>query len=177
MSDPVARAAVVLPLTVGIATVPSTSHDQSTAGAERLSELLEADGHTVISRIVLPAQRDALDAQLGAWCSHAAIDTVMVLGGIGLSARDVTTEAVSAVVVREAVGFGEEVRRLCRPVQPLGALSLRAMAGVAQSAIVFALPESARLIDAIYSPLLGPLCDASQPGSLAALVPSLRAID
>ncbi len=172
----------VLPLTIGIATVAAGA-DQGGAGAERLAQLLALDGHVIYSQIDLssPAgslatDRDALDVQLGAWCNHPEIDTVMVLGGIGLGPRDITTDAVSQRVTREAVGFGETVRRLSSSVMPLGALSLRAMAGVGPSTLLFALPDHVALIELLYPALLGPLCDAGQPGSLAALVPSLRAV-
>lgn|GEM_PF-3203623 len=172
----------VLPLTIGMATVGAAA-DQGGAGAERLAQLLAADGHIIYSQIdlslsqaSLAIDRDALDVQLGAWCNHPEIDTIMILGGIGLGARDVTTDAVSQRVTREAVGFGESVRRLSSSVMPLGALSLRAMAGVGPSTLLFALPDHLALIDLLYPALIGPLCDAGQLGSLAALVPSLRAV-
>jgi molybdopterin biosynthesis enzyme MoaB len=159
------------------------SADQGGAGAERLAQLLVADGHVVYSQIdlslsqsSLASDREALDVQLGAWCNHPEIDTIMVLGGIGLSARDITTDAVSQRVTREAVGFGESVRRLSSTVMPLGALSLRAMAGVGPSTLLFALPDHLALIELLYPVLIGPLCDAGQAGSLAALVPALRAV-
>lgn len=170
-----------LPLTIGVATVGSASSDQGSASAERLVELLSADGHTVLSRIALDSDREHLDSQLAAWGNHPAIDTIMVLGGIGVGPFDVTTEAVSQVVLRETVGFGETVRRLAAESPPsgmsaLGALSLRAMAGVGKNTIVFALPDNVRLIELLYPRLIGPLCDTREAGSLAALVPTLRSV-
>jgi molybdenum cofactor biosynthesis protein B len=166
--------AVALPLTVGILTV-SAEADPG-AGEGRLAELLEADGHTVLSRLALPASRDPLDAQLAAWCAHPAIDTVMVLGGIGVGPRDVTTELVSGYLLREAVGFGEVARRLVGELHPLPAICMRALAGVGARTLLFALPSNPRFVDVLYAPLIGPLCDAGRPGSLAALVPGLRAL-
>lgn len=174
------EASAALPLTIGVATVASASSDQGSASADRLVELLTADGHTVLSRIGLGSDREHLDSQLGAWANHPAIDTIMVLGGIGVGPFDVTTEAVSQVVLRETVGFGETVRRLAAEsssgMSALGALSLRAMAGVGKNTIVFALPDSVRLIELLYPRLIGPLCDTREAGSLAALVPTLRAV-
>ncbi len=165
---------VALPLTIGILTV-SAEADPG-AGAERLAELLEADGHTVLSRLALPASRDPLDAQLAAWCAHPAIDTVMVLGGVGVGPHDVTTELVSSYMLREAVGFGEVARRLVAERDPLPAICLRALAGVGARTLLFALPSSPRFVEVLYAPLLAPLCDASRSGALAALVPGLRAL-
>lgn len=164
-----------LPLTVGILTV-SAEADHG-AGAERLAELLEGDGHTVLTRLSLPAAREPLDAQLSAWCAHPAIDTVMVLGGIGVGLRDVTTDVVSSYLLREAVGFGEVARRILGERDPLLAVSMRALAGVGARTLLFALPSSPRLVEQLYAPLVGPLCDARRAGALAALVPQLRAID
>jgi molybdenum cofactor biosynthesis protein B len=166
---------VTLPLTVGILTV--SAEGDPGAGAERLADRLVADGHTVLSRLALPASRDPLDAQLAAWCAHPAIDTVMVLGGVGVGPRDITTELVSSYLLREAIGFGEVARRLVGEHEPLVAVSLRSLAGVGARTLLFALPSSPRFVDLLYAPLLGPLCDASRHGSLAALVPQLRAID
>lgn len=164
-----------LPLTVGLITVAAEA--DAGAGADRLAELLIADGHTVLSRLALPAERDPLDAQLAAWCSHPAIDTIAVLGGIGVGPRDVTTDLVSSYLLREAVGFGEMARAIVGSHEPLVSVSMRALAGVGARTLLFALPSSPRLVELLYAPLLGPLCDARKKGALAALVPQLRSID
>jgi hypothetical protein len=53
----VSEASAALPLTIGVATVASASSDQGSASADRLVELLTADGHTA-QRLSLNRERD-----------------------------------------------------------------------------------------------------------------------
>lgn len=72
----------------------------------------------------------------------ASADVVALTGGTGLSARDVTPEAVAAVCDRLIPGFGEALRERGAAGFPLARLS-RSLAGQRGSCVVVCLPGSA----------------------------------
>jgi molybdopterin synthase catalytic subunit len=81
---------------------------------------------------------------------------VVCTGGTGLGPRDVTPDAVLAVIDRELPGFGEAFRARGRQATPLADLS-RAVAGSMGSTLVVAVPGShGALADAlaVLAPLL-----------------------
>ena len=59
-------------------------------------------------RAVVPDERDQIEAQLRAWVRQARL--VVTTGGTGLGPRDVTPEAVRAVITREVPGMAEAMR-------------------------------------------------------------------
>jgi molybdenum cofactor synthesis domain-containing protein len=88
---------------------------------------------------------------------QAAADVVVCTGGTGLAPRDVTPDAVLAVIDRELPGFGEAFRARGRAQTPLADLS-RAVAGAMGATLVVALPGShGAVADGLA--ILGPLLD------------------
>lgn len=73
----------------------------------------------------------------------AALDAIITTGGTGIARRDVTIEAVSALLEKEIPGFGELFRYLSY-TEDIGtrAMASRAVAGTVQGILVFALPGS-----------------------------------
>lgn len=85
----------------------------------------------------------------------ATADVVVCTGGTGLGPRDVTPDAVMAVIDRQLPGFGEAFRARGRTQTPLADLS-RACAGSMGSTLVIAVPGShGGVRDALA--VLGPL--------------------
>lgn len=90
-------------------------------------------------------------------------DAIVLSGGTGITARDVTIEALAPLFDKTLEGFGEAFRRLSwDEVGPRAMLS-RAMAGTVGRCLVFALPGSekgARLgAKALVLPILGHAVD------------------
>ena len=72
------QAMAALPLTIAMATVGPGARDETDATARHLAARAEASGHVILSRIVVSAERDALDAQLRAWLASPAIDDLFL---------------------------------------------------------------------------------------------------
>ena len=110
-------------------------------------------GHEVGDVVVVP---DAVPAITDA-IRDATADVVVCTGGTGLGPRDVTPDAVQAVIDRELPGFGEAFRAYGRQQTPLADLS-RAVAGSMGSTLVVAIPGSHGAVrDALT--VLGPLLE------------------
>ncbi len=119
-----------------------------------LAEGLEALGFDVEGPHVRPDDAAELEAVLRA-AVDAGFDAVLTTGGTGLSPTDVTPEATSAVLDREAPGIAEAIRRYGESKVPTSVLS-RGLAGVAGRTLVVNLPGSTGgVTDALA--VLGPL--------------------
>ena len=164
-----------LPLTIAMATVGPGARDETDAAARLLAARAEACGHVVLTRIVVPADHDALDAQLRSWLASPAIDAIIVLGAVGIGPGDLTPEVLGALLDREAPGYGEELRAIGRRKIGIAALSWRAGAGIAEGAIMLAVPDSAAVCDEAWDVVIGPALDIAVTGSLATLLPAMKA--
>ena len=110
-------------------------------------------GHDVGEVVVVPDEIPAITSAI----RTAAGDVVVCTGGTGLGPRDVTPDAVQAVIDRELPGFGEAFRAYGRQQTPLADLS-RAVAGSMGSTLVVAIPGSHGAVrDALA--VLGPLLE------------------
>lgn len=131
------RAVVV---TVSDSVTAGTREDVSGATAE---ELLAAKGYEVVSRVVVPDERDEIEALLVALAEEGGL--VVTTGGTGFSPRDVTPEATRAVIEREAPGLTMLMLKAGLEHTPNAALS-RAVAGTRGSALILNLPGSPKAV-------------------------------
>jgi len=104
--------------------------------AERLS------AH-VYAAEVIPDERKRIEARLRHYCDGHGIDLVLAVGGTGFAPRDVTPEAVRAVLDRLAPGLDEAMRAASLAKTPHAALS-RGVSGIRKQTLVVSLPGSER---------------------------------
>jgi molybdenum cofactor biosynthesis protein B len=157
-------------VTLAVLTVSAEKTVETDTSGALLCARVEALGHRVLKRLVLPPSREAVEAQLRAWVSEEMVDVILVTGGVGPLAGDVTPDAVRAVLDRELPGFGEEVRRARGEREGLRAVFDREIGGVAGGTFVLAVAESAEACRIAWDACLGALLD---PESDASLVPWL----
>ena len=117
-------------------------------------ELLEAAGHTVVSRQLVvedvPAIALAFDA------GRLDPGAVIITGRTGLATRDRTPDVIEPLLDRPIPGFGELFRMLS--FQEIGAAALlsRAFAGTRDHSVVFALPGSPKAVRLAMETLILP---------------------
>ena len=156
---------------VGVLTVSDrvAAGARDDAGGSALCELLEAAGAVLVSRAVVPDEREPISAALRAMVADAEV--VLTTGGTGLGPRDVTPEATRAVLDREAPGIAEALRAASLAITPFAMLS-RATAGLVGRTLVVNLPGTPKAVReewAVLAPVLahavetarGPVPDAS----------------
>ncbi|MBS4914155.1 MAG: MogA/MoaB family molybdenum cofactor biosynthesis protein [Veillonella sp.] len=131
------------PLVLGVITVSDTRTPATDKGGDTVVELLEAANHIVKVRTLLPDDANSIMEVLDRWISIESLDGIILTGGTGIAYRDVTIEAVSAMIEKEIPGFGEFFRYLSL-TEDIGtrAMASRALAGVARKVLIFALPGS-----------------------------------
>jgi molybdenum cofactor synthesis domain-containing protein len=122
-------------LTVSDGVVAGTRDD---ASGDLLSALLEADGYEVERRLVADEAGEIATA-IAELAKDAGV--VLTTGGTGVAGRDVTPEATSSVIDREAPGIAEAIRADALAKTPHALLS-RGVAGVHGRTLVVNLPGS-----------------------------------
>ncbi|RIP19056.1 molybdenum cofactor biosynthesis protein MoaB, partial [Staphylococcus gallinarum] len=94
--------------------------------------------------------------QLREWLKED-IDVIITTGGTGIAQRDVTIEAVSALITKEIEGFGELFRYLSY-TEDVGtrALLSRAIAGAVGDKLIFSIPGSTGAVKLALNKLIKP---------------------
>jgi molybdopterin adenylyltransferase len=116
-----------------------TRADESGDAAE---ELLRGSGYGPVERVVVPDERRAIEDALRSLAARG-VSLVATTGGTGFGPRDVTPEATTAVIDRQAPGLGELMRRAGLDRTPMAALS-RGVVGSTGRTLVANLPGSPR---------------------------------
>jgi molybdenum cofactor biosynthesis protein B len=131
-----------LPTRIAVLTVSDTRTIDDDKSGNTLVARLEAAGHLLADRMILPDERDQIADQLRKWCADDAIDVVISTGGTGLTGRDVTVEAHRDVYEKEIDAFGTVFTIVSMQKIGTSAIQSRATGGVANGTYLFALPGS-----------------------------------
>ena len=141
---------IVSPLQAGLVTV-STSRaeaaDPDDPGGDRIAALFDEAGHRVVDRRLVADGIEPIQDALGDLVAEPTVDLVVVTGGTGPTADDVTPEAASALFDRELPGFGELFRRLSSEEIGTRVVATRATAGIANATPVFVVPGSTNAVE------------------------------
>ncbi len=92
---------------------------------------------------VLPDEKTEIEDALRHFSDGHSIDLVFAVGGTGFAPRDVTPEAVAAVIDRPTPGLDEAMRRASAEITPNAMLS-RAVSGIRGRTLIVSLPGSER---------------------------------
>ena len=153
-----------------VLTVSDTRTLETDKGGALVKELLQAAGHTITSHLIVRDDQTTIaDAVQSASDGISDPEVVIVTGGSGISARDVTPEALRPLLTKELPGFGEVFRVLSwEEVGPATMLS-RAFAGVMGRTLLFVLPGSTNAVrlamEKLIVPELGHLVREVRPES------------
>jgi molybdenum cofactor biosynthesis protein B len=163
------------PLRIAVLTVSDTRTLADDASGQLLADQLQAEGHRLAARELVCDDLASIEATLIRLIGSPEVDVILTTGGTGVTGRDVTPEAVSAVCDKEIPGFGELFRMLS--YQHIGASTIqsRACAGVAQGTYIFALPGSTSACRDAWEWILKSQLDSrTRPCNFAKLLPRLK---
>ena len=107
-----------------------------------IADLLEQHGHEVTGRDLVHDEPSEVERVIRREIGSGRPRVVITTGGTGISRRDSTYEAITALFDKRLDGFGELFRMLSfNEIGPAAMLS-RATAGVASGCAIFMLPGS-----------------------------------
>ena len=127
---------------IAVLTVSDTRSQDDDKSGQTLIDRIEAAGHVLADRKILPDERSQIADQLRGWCADPDIDVVLSTGGTGLTGRDVTVEAHRDVYEKEIEAFGTVFTIVSMKKIGTSAVQSRACGGVANGTYLFALPGS-----------------------------------
>lgn len=142
-----------------ILTVSDTRTVENDGSGAVIRTMLAAAGHPIVGYEIVRDEPMAIHAAVTASVERPSVRALLVNGGTGIAARDVTVESVASLWTREIPGFGETFRALSYAKIGAPALLSRATAGVIAGTFVALLPGSTagcRLaVERLVLPVLG----------------------
>lgn len=131
-----------IPLQIAVLTVSDTRNADTDTSGQFLVEALNSAGHLLADRRIVKDDIYQIRAVLSAWIADPLTQAVIITGGTGFSGRDSTPEAVSVLFDKHVEGFGELFRHFSLQEIGTSTLQSRALAGFANSTVIFCLPGS-----------------------------------
>ncbi|MDI9313273.1 MAG: molybdopterin-binding protein [Hydrotalea sp.] len=167
-----------IPLAITLVTLSDTRDMANDKSGAVLAEMVLAAGHKIHARHLLKDEaKDIVDC-LEKIRQGEESKVVILTGGTGITARDITPEALQAFSQKhqgkEIVGFGELFRQLSYEKIGTSTIQSRAIGFVAGGLLLFALPGSPGAVkDAWQMILLSQLDNRHRPCNFVELLPRI----
>ncbi len=163
-----------MPLRFAVLTVSDSRTEATDTSGALIVERLTAAGHGLVGRRIVHDDVASIREIVASFIAAGA-DVVLATGGTGLTARDVTPEALEPLLTKPIPGFGELFRSLSYAEIGAATIQSRAFAGVLGPALVFGLPGSTGAVRLALEKILIEQLDAStRPCNFAELLPRIR---
>lgn len=160
-------------LAIAVLTISDTrGRDEDTSG-DLLVARLEQAGHRLAERRIVRDDVYEIRAAVSAWIADPAVNAILTTGGTGFTGRDSTPEALTPIFDKTIDGFGELFRQVSYAEIGSSTIQSRAVAGLANATLIFAMPGSTNACRTAWDKILESQFDASfKPCNFAEL--SLR---
>lgn len=145
---------------IAILTVSSRRGEEDDTSGHWLRDAALDTGHHVVAKAIVKDNRYAIRAQVSAWIASDDVQVVLVNGGTGFTDGDQAPEALLPLFDREIEGFGEVFRMLSFEEIGTSTLQSRALAGVANKTLIFAMPGSPKACRTAWENIIAPQLDA-----------------
>lgn len=160
-----------VPLGIAVLTVSDTRGFDEDGSGDLLSALLTDAGHMLVERHIVPDDIYRIRAVVSKWVVRDDIQVVLVNGGTGFTARDTTPEALAPLFDKAIDGYGELFRHLSLADIGTSTVQSRAVAGVIDRTLVFAMPGSPKACATAWDGILVEQLDArTRPCNFVAMV-------
>ena len=125
---------------MGIITISdrASAGDYKDLGGPALKEAAKTIGWQVLAEAIVPDEMARIQETVRSFARQGC-GLILTTGGTGIGRRDVTPEAIRAIMRAELPGFGEVMRVESMKITPNAILS-RNLAAVVDQALVIALP-------------------------------------
>src|SRR5881296_2174838 len=127
-------------ITVGIITISdrASAGDYDDLGGPALKEEAQKNGWQVLAEAIVPDNAGRIQETIRSFARQGC-GLILTTGGTGIGSRDVTPEAIRAIMRVELPGFGEVMRAESMKITPNSILS-RSLAAIVDLSLVIALP-------------------------------------
>lgn len=167
----VSAEAIFVPLGMAVLTVSDTRGFEQDGSGDLLATRLAEAGHALVERRIVPDDVYRIRAVVSEWVARDDIQAIMVNGGTGFTARDTTPEALTPLFDKAIDGYGELFRQLSFVTIGTSTIQSRAVAGVANRTLIFAMPGSPRACATAWDGIIAEQLDArTRPCNFVAMV-------
>jgi molybdenum cofactor biosynthesis protein B len=164
-----------VPVNIAVLTVSDTRTRETDGSGNYLAGAVEAAGHKLAGRAIVPDDVERIRAAVRAWIDDPDVDAVITTGGTGLTGRDVTPQAVMPLFDKVIEGFAVVFHNVSFRSVGLSTIQSRACAGVANGTFVFCLPGSGGAVRDGWEQVISHQLDArTRPCNLVEIMPRLE---
>ena len=127
-------------ITVGIITISdrASTGEYVDLGGPALKKAAQDAGWQILAEAIVPDDKARIQETIRSF-SQQGCGLILTTGGTGIAERDVTPEAIRAIMRMEVPGFGEVMRAESMKITPNAILS-RSLAAIVDLSLVIALP-------------------------------------
>lgn len=129
-------------LQVAVLTVSDRRDASDDTSGDYLREAVTEAGHQVFDHAIVADNLYRIRAVVSSWIASDDIQVILINGGTGFNSKNSTPEALLPLFDREIEGFGEVFRMLSWEEIGSSTLQSRAVAGMANQTLIFAMPGS-----------------------------------
>ncbi|QHM70349.1 molybdenum cofactor biosynthesis protein B [Mixta intestinalis] len=127
---------------IAVLTVSDRRDASDDTSGDYFREAVTEAGHQVIDHAIVPDNLYRIRAVVSSWIASDDVQVILINGGTGFYSKNSTPEALLPLFDREVEGFGEVFRMLSWEEIGSAALQSRAVAGMANQTLIFAVPGS-----------------------------------
>ncbi|MAM56142.1 MAG: molybdenum cofactor biosynthesis protein B [Salinicola sp.] len=132
----------MIPLSIAVLTISDTRDEAGDRSGQTLVERLEAAGHRLAEKRIVPDDVYRIRAVVAGWIADDDVQVVLTTGGTGFTGRDSTPEAVAPLLDKHIEGFGELFRQLSFEEIGSSTVQSRCLGGLSNATVIFCLPGS-----------------------------------
>ncbi len=148
------------PLQVAVLTISSRRTAEDDTSGDYLRESAKEAGHHIATSAIVKENRYAIRAKVSHWIADEDVQVILINGGTGFTDGDQAPEALAPLFDREIEGFGEVFRMLSFEEIGTSTLQSRAIAGMANGTLIFAMPGSTKACRTAWDNIIAPQLDA-----------------
>jgi molybdenum cofactor biosynthesis protein B len=168
------NASAAVPVNVAVLTVSDTRTLQTDTSGSHIVEQLVAAGHQVTRRQILADDTEQVRGAFEALIADEDVQVVISTGGTGITARDITPEALAPLITKSIDGFGELFRSLSYAEIGASTIQSRCVGAICGKTLIFVLPGSTGAVRLAMEKILLPQLDSrTKPCNFVSLFPRL----
>ena len=167
--------AIMTTLNCAVLTVSDTRTANDDTSGDLLAEFISTDGHSLEARAIVPDDIYEIRAQVSQWIADPDIAVIVATGGTGFTGRDSTPEALLPLFDKTIDGFGELFRQISYTEIGSSTIQSRAVGGIANATLIFALPGSGNAVRTGWEKILHNQLNVNfKPCNFVELIPRFR---
>ncbi|MCZ6642841.1 MAG: molybdenum cofactor biosynthesis protein B [Gammaproteobacteria bacterium] len=164
-------------LNCAVLTVSDTRTASDDTSGDLLAAFITEDGHSLKARTIVRDDIYQIRAQISQWIADPDIAVIVTTGGTGFTGRDSTPEALLPLFDKTIDGFGELFRQISFSEIDSSTIQSRAVGGIANATLIFALPGSGNAVRTGWEKILRNQLDVNfKPCNFVELLPRFKEV-